>query len=170
MSEEKPIENVVIDTIKNTQSELGKGEGKDIIDKSPLPSKRIIDLRGLKFGKLTPIRYIDNGGGRGEWECVCDCGNVRYSTTCYLNNYKTLKSCGCSKIEKLATLKTLVEREMIGKKFNRLLITKMLDYRYCECLCDCGRIHIVYKINLINSNTKSCGCLSRETRGDQSRR
>lgn len=35
--------------------------------------------------------------------------------------------------------------------------------RYYKCQCDCGNVTIVYGHNLKTGNTKSCGCLSRQT-------
>ena len=32
------------------------------------------------------------------------------------------------------------------------------------CICDCGKETIVYKTNLMKENTRSCGCLSIETK------
>jgi hypothetical protein len=32
------------------------------------------DLRGQKFGKLTPIDYFYKNN-RVYWNCLCDCGN-----------------------------------------------------------------------------------------------
>ena len=55
---------------------------------------RIVDLTKMKFGRLTPIRFVERKNGRTLWECVCDCGNhtiVGYSN---LVNGIT-KSCGC---------------------------------------------------------------------------
>lgn len=48
------------------------------------------DLRGQKFNKLTPVKYL----GNRKWECVCDCGKV---VTVFTNNLKrgNTKSCGC---------------------------------------------------------------------------
>ena len=63
------------------------------------PAKsRIVDLTNMKFGRLTPIRFVERKNGRSLWECVCDCGNhtiVGYSN---LVNGIT-KSCGCYDIE-----------------------------------------------------------------------
>lgn len=53
------------------------------------------DLRGQKFGKLTPIHYIKgNEESNGRWECKCDCGNLIQVQSYSLTSGNTL-SCGC---------------------------------------------------------------------------
>lgn len=59
---------------------------------------------------------------------------------------------------------TRVKIEMIGKKFNMLLVLKELGR--CKnsrmlylCKCDCGNKVKVYGVALRTSGTKSCGCL-----------
>lgn len=47
------------------------------------------NLKGLKFGKLTVIERFDK-----KWKCVCDCGNIIF-TSAYLLNKKQTTSCGC---------------------------------------------------------------------------
>lgn len=58
---------------------------------------------------------------------------------------------------------------MIGKKFGRLTVIaeaghskgKKLLYK---CECSCGNIRIIHGCCLRNSHTKSCGCLSQESK------
>jgi hypothetical protein len=58
------------------------------------------DMRGLKFGKLTPIEYV--GGPNGKWLCECDCGNE-----CEVPSYNLRRtdrptiSCGCIRPERI---------------------------------------------------------------------
>jgi hypothetical protein len=57
--------------------------------------------------------------------------------------------------------------ELVGRKFGRLLVisdmgtNKKLKSLW-GCLCECGNNLIVMGSDLINGNTKSCGCLQRE--------
>lgn len=53
---------------------------------------RTPDLKGKKFGMLTPLKYL----GDNLWECRCDCGNITNVLTNNLVNNST-KSCGCLK-------------------------------------------------------------------------
>jgi hypothetical protein len=36
---------------------------------------------GKKFGRLTVISYTDREGKKGEYKCMCDCGNITYART-----------------------------------------------------------------------------------------
>ncbi len=56
---------------------------------------------------------------------------------------------------------------LIGKKFERLVVLKRMDSDRNRnsrwlCRCDCGKEKIIIGRNLKNGNTKSCGCLYRE--------
>ncbi len=58
--------------------------------------------------------------------------------------------------------------DITGKKFNRLLAISPTEVRtpkglLWKCLCDCGNFVEIAAYNLKSSNTKSCGCLMRET-------
>lgn len=52
--------------------------------------------------------------------------------------------------------------DMTGRRFGRLVVLKELRYNKVKCRCDCGNIVEKQKTNLLNGNTKSCGCLNRE--------
>ena len=58
---------------------------------------------------------------------------------------------------------------MEGTRFGRLVVSKLhsRDANYnkrWECICDCGGVTVVLGDKLKNGNTKSCGCLAKETR------
>lgn len=56
--------------------------------------RKLIDIAGQKFGRLTVVAHL----GSGRWECLCSCGR---STTCLgvdlRNGHRT--SCGCKRHE-----------------------------------------------------------------------
>lgn len=58
---------------------------------------------------------------------------------------------------------------LIGQKFNKLTViseagtTPPNNQRVWKCLCDCGNEVFVTTKNLRSGNTKSCGCLKKET-------
>jgi hypothetical protein len=56
----------------------------------------VIDLVGLKFGKLHVVSKNELKGNRRQvkWNCVCDCGNNHIVTGESLRSGKS-KSCGC---------------------------------------------------------------------------
>lgn len=54
-------------------------------------------------------------------------------------------------------------KNLIGQKFGWLTVIEYIGNNHnrkavWKCVCDCGSICNVISINLINSNTKSCGC------------
>lgn len=56
---------------------------------------------------------------------------------------------------------------LIGKKFNRLLVLKKIYLKSSpklnwECLCDCGKKVIVRTFQLNNGDVKSCGCFTKD--------
>lgn len=56
---------------------------------------KIINLAGLKFGRLTVIKKVKNNKkGNSQWLCRCDCGNeiIVFSNNLCRGN---TKSCGC---------------------------------------------------------------------------
>lgn len=60
--------------------------------------------------------------------------------------------------------------DIMGQRFGRLVVTEPSSKRtktkgaYWKCLCDCGNEVVVISANLKRGHTKSCGCLSKETR------
>lgn len=56
-----------------------------------------LDLRGQKYGLLTPIRPTDKRNNQGSiiWECQCDCGNIAYVSVDNLRGQRPVRSCGC---------------------------------------------------------------------------
>lgn len=59
----------------------------------------------------------------------------------------------------------------VGDRFGRLVVLSFIEKRkesgtwqlYWLCRCDCGQIANKRDANLKNGNTRSCGCLQRET-------
>ena len=56
---------------------------------------------------------------------------------------------------------------LVGKRFGRLTVNefdRLQNHKtYWKCVCDCGLTVIATGNNLRSGNTKSCGCLRRET-------
>lgn len=70
---------LVIDILRARNPALGK-----------MLSKPKTDISGMRFGRLTVVKY----SGSGKWECVCDCGKTTFTPTCVIKSGKA-KSCGC---------------------------------------------------------------------------
>lgn len=69
------------------------------------PSKRMKDLSGMRFARLSVVAYSGNDRhGKAIWECLCDCGKTTTPTTSDLTTGHTT-SCGCSRIGKTGTPK-----------------------------------------------------------------
>jgi len=112
------------------------------------------DLAGLKFGKPTVIKALDERkNGKIVWQCQCECGNMCEVITGNLIANHTL-SCGCIK-----------EIDLSGKRFGMLTVIKKADVRskrgnkmmpMWECRCDCGRIVMRYTDTLNGNKIKAC--------------
>ena len=94
------------------------------------------DLRGKKFGRLTPVEYRVKKGGHNKWLCVCDCGMTTLVQGSDLTSGRT-QSCGCLKRERTAEcnqeLKTKHgESGGHGKKRTRLYVIWMGMLQRCE--------------------------------------
>lgn len=64
--------------------------------KETMSKLKRIDIEGVKFGKLTPIKRVshNNSNHLNHWMCKCDCGNEVIASTGSLRRGKHL-SCGC---------------------------------------------------------------------------
>ncbi|MEO6305967.1 MAG: hypothetical protein ABIP51_22665 [Bacteroidia bacterium] len=60
--------------------------------------RQALKLVGKKFGRLLVLKRIGSIGKNANWECICDCGNSKTSTTKHLMGGNT-NSCGCIFIE-----------------------------------------------------------------------
>lgn len=58
------------------------------------------DLTKYKFGRLTPVRRVENVGKVTVWLCICDCGNYKKIRYPDLMSGRTV-SCGCKHKENL---------------------------------------------------------------------
>lgn len=121
------------------------------------------DLTGQRFGRLVVLYRSDNIGNRVAWHCLCDCGKEKDVKGSLLIQGKT-RSCGCLSDEN----RHLFKEDLTGQRFGRLIVlnrckNKINGYWKWHCLCDCGNTIDVVSTSLKNGNTKSCGCLAKET-------
>lgn len=131
----------------------------------PIKAKRKAKRKlfsGLKFERLTLIDVArKNLDGSLVWRCRCDCGNE--------TNLKSgdiglrIKSCGCLRVP-----------DLTGRIFGRLIVISLSEIdshgnRCWTCRCDCGQESIVPSTSLLSGNTKSCGCLHRESSASRAR-
>lgn len=57
-------------------------------------SRRVVDLTGKRFGRLTVLARAENKGGRVYWHVVCDCGTSNVVSGNTMQQGKA-QSCGC---------------------------------------------------------------------------
>src|SRR3990167_1611264 len=56
--------------------------------------------------------------------------------------------------------------DLTGRKFGRLSVLRFSVIKKrssWECRCECGSIRVVRQYNLLNGNSRSCGCLMKDT-------
>lgn len=135
------------------------------------------DLTGKVFGRLTVTGRDLSKNRKNEtsyWYCKCFCGNKRSICRASLIKRNT-QSCGCLKSEKAALnaknsigIAKSLKEDLIGKVFGKLTV-KNRDYTKIGlevgsiwlCQCECGTIKLISRHNLVNTGTKSCGCLQK---------
>lgn len=115
-----------------------------------------IDLTGQKFNSLTVVEIAGKTKDKSTiWKCRCDCGAETTAITNELTSGHK-KSCGCLKHKSNA-------KDLTGKRFGRLTVLKRVGTinrrAIWQCRCDCGKKTDVRSIDLLNGNTKSCGCM-----------
>lgn len=126
-----------------------------------------LDLRGIRFGRLTAISptYRRDATGSVVWKCKCDCGKTVYVGASNLRSGNT-KSCGCLNIKRTKSRRGRKVANLKGKRFGRLTVVASTFLRepanksaIWKCKCDCGKITYVNSDALKSGRTKSCGCL-----------
>ena len=84
--------------------------------------RKLIDLTGQKFGKLTVISLneeVSKQKGKPHWNCKCECGNEKVIYGKSLKNGSTT-SCGCYQKEKAT-------KDLTDQKFGRLTVIKRYE-------------------------------------------
>lgn len=122
-----------------------------------------LELLNERFGKLTVTEFMGTDKKGTIWKCLCDCGKEKIACG-HLLKRGSIKSCGCLG-------RGGPKRDLTGKKFGKLIVIRPVVYtegirkgkNYWFCKCDCGGTIITLGSNLTNGNTKSCGCLRRES-------
>lgn len=115
-----------------------------------------LDITGQRFGSLTVIRRRPDviKDKRAQWECLCDCGGVIFTSPDPLKR-RLITSCGHCFVN-----------ENIGKKFGRLTIMKfsrnIRGLSHVLCICECGNEKEVATAYVVRGSVKSCGCLRKD--------
>lgn len=86
----------------------------------------------------------------------------------FLGEFVSLQDAIEARKKKDSEFEKIREKEIIGKKFNRLTVLKKTDKQaknggyFYECKCNCGNFVLVRLSRLKDQSTKSCGCLFKE--------
>lgn len=107
--------------------------------------RKIKDITGQKFGKLTAIRRIY----KQVWEFKCDCGSIIQSDRYNVTSGKIV-TCGCRRKDPKSNL--------VGKRFGRLVVRSYHGDGLWECVCDCGNVVNRNAGSLRTDKECSCGC------------
>ena len=116
--------------------------------------------------KINPVN------ANAYYKCKCKCGNIISGRITAIVNGE-IKSCGCLKEQQdKINLIPNTMKDLTGQRFGKLVALspfKNEKYKRNEfwwhCKCDCGKMHDVREISLVNGDTTSCGCL-KQSRGE----
>lgn len=118
--------------------------------------KRVVSLKGKRFGRLVVSSFAYTKNRRAYWNCICDCGKQKIVSGHSLQSGNTT-SCGC-----INHGIGQIRKNLKGKRFGHLTATKWLgviDGRSIwECKCDCGNTTKVQGYSLLQGKIMSCGC------------
>ena len=119
----------------------------------------VIDIVGLRFGKLTVVEPSTERHKSGSklYICKCDCGSTTLCRSDYLRNGRK-KSCGCS-------YSVGILDDLTGMRFGSITVIsrapnsqKNHTQARWNCVCDCGTTMVVYGGHLKRGEKTSCGC------------
>ena len=126
-------------------------------------SRKIKDLSGLVFGKLSVILRVD-GTKRVKWKCKCDCGNEIevYSANLTTGNTQSCGHCNELKQPPLKHANTLIN---LNDKFGWLTVMDNesdidkggYNVIWCECACGNPQPKFYRRSHLIKGRARSCG-------------
>lgn len=132
------------------------------IHREMMSETRLVNLTGMRFGRLFVLERVPSHSNDPRWKCLCDCGAETIVTSPNLKEGHT-QSCGCLHRE-ITSEKNFVD--LTGKQFGRLIVLNRVSNRNDKvcwlCRCSCGNETIVYATNLSRGDTRSCGCLQKE--------
>lgn len=107
---------------------------------------KIVDIRGKRFGLLTPIEY-ERRDGLIKWKCLCDCGNIVYKQYRQLHDAQKrglVSSCGCLKVYRDGIPKTIVGEtidDITVLSYDKNSLLYICKKGNQELLCDAKELH-----------------------------
>ena len=116
--------------------------------------RKSVDLIGSKFNRLEVVGK-DDSQKQPYWICKCDCGTVKSVSERQIISRKT-KSCGCLRNENCIKMGRGRLKDIMGKRYGKLLVVNRLHVPYWLCRCDCGNERIVVPKNLYDGVAIDC--------------
>ena len=129
---------------------------------------RLVDITGMRFGRLIAVEQAPTKGGQTRWICKCDCGSTKEIRSAHLREGLT-KSCGCLENENRQNQSSRRSLDLSGARSGLLTYLqeaeprKAPDGRHVRrilCVCACGNKKELTAAVFMEGKSKSCGCLS----------
>lgn len=120
-----------------------------------------------QFARLTILgKDLNKPGSNPYYVCKCDCDTIK---SIFIGSILSGRStsCGCARRECSSELGRKSFRDLSGQQFGLLKAIKPDQTKsskhgmYWICECSCGNITSVQSSHLVNGDTKSCGCLTK---------
>lgn len=92
--------------------------------------RRLVDLKGQRFGRLAVVERAAGGQGISQWLCVCDCGRRKTVSSNTLKSGNA-RSCGCLNSE-LSSARNSVAKRTHGLSKTRAYRIWIGIHRRCE--------------------------------------
>ncbi len=122
------------------------------------------NLIGKRFGNLVVVERLPNDKrGAAVWECKCDDGRTRITTTYFLNSGKVTDCKGIKKQSK----KYIGDRHGMLEVIDLLKINGQTGVKY---RCDCGNIGTMSLHSWHRSTRISCGCAKQKAREEREKK
>jgi hypothetical protein len=125
--------------------------------------KKVINLKGKVFGRLTVLGLDGSNPANRKWICRCVCGKIKKIRGHSLTS-GAVKSCSCWNKDRIKELGKKNYEDLLGQRFGKLLVVEMTEKRkrgvVWLCQCECGNKKEISASDL-KKNTKSCGCNTR---------
>ena len=106
----------------------------------------MIDIKGIKFNKLTAINYM----GKSKWRFICDCGKTTIKEGYSVKNGRT-KSCGCLREEAARKLNL---KKWGESSFTHIYLSYKKRSEYMDRIFDLSKEEVK---KLIDSPCHYCG-------------
>jgi len=123
---------------------------------------------GRQFGGVTLLGPAPFREGHTMVLCRCKCGK-EFETMLSLVKNRYVRSCGCRSGTRRSRENIM---SCVGQRFGSLVVEGVNPARAGSrtrmvCRCDCGRVTEVELKNLLQNNTRSCGCRRHTVRAEK---